>query len=270
LHFDGQELSGRLRIEDQAVTLSLKEERPPYTILEVSDDGQGQFRLMLMQDAGEVLLSIRSEKGSFRLVHVDETQQSRYAAASFLDFYRRHRRYVETQLLPMLRQVGISPPLVPYDPPVKAAVIGALRGAVGADEAKQVEALIRQLNDEAHARRQQASRLLADNFLRYRALLEKASGDPNLPSEAAERIKQIMSAAARADQVEEIVSGLNLTGDVEYLVGLLGEIEAGDSTARGLVAARLEALTGQKLGDDPAAWKNWLSRRPASAPAAGQ
>lgn len=105
------------------------------------------------------------------------------------------------------------------------------------------------------AARQQARRLLSEKFETYQELIEeRLQGKPSLEMQA--QLRKIVSENLEAARVGQAVAAMDLL-KVRYLVFLLDH--ANPEESRRLIS-RLEEVTGQKLGANPGAWREWANR----------
>jgi hypothetical protein len=162
---------------------------------------------------------------------------------------------MESTVLPVLEQLGIRLLLSPQAPPVRQAVLAqVLRTPENLVEAKQ---LLAELDSEKFAVRERASRLLSKGFEVYKDLIRERLQDPATSLETRNRLQKVVSAHADAERVGQVVAAFDLTRDARYLVSLLDHVDAAESPR---LIRHLEQVTGQKLGPDPAAWKEWAKK----------
>lgn len=211
--------------------------------------------VVLGPDNNFVLMVNQGEEGDFRVVHVAGEKLVSLKAENFLAFYGKNRQYTEQQLLPLLRHVGVGLPMTPYDAGIRAAVMDQLRGPIGEADTQRARQLIAELGSDSYAKREEATKLLSEGFLRFADSIEDAAKNASNP-ETADRLKKILQDNAGTRKVTGMVSSLKLTRDPQMLVLLLKDAKDAD---RELLARALETATGQKLGTDAAAWEKWLA-----------
>ena len=250
--FSGAGLYGRLNVQGGFIQVVLREEKGPKNNLDVSDDGLGSLRIVHSNSDGDILVLVQGGEGRLTVVHVVGDEMTGVKAESFRAFYRKNVAYVEEGLFPSLKRIGIGLPPGRFSPKVVQAVCGRLR-PLAAEERAEYAKLIRGMDDEDFHRREAATKALSEAFARYAALVKETLKKP--PSvEVKERLEGVLGAHADQQEVEEFVSSMGLLSDVGYLVQLTAKAAGADRVAAG---RRLEKLTGQKLGSDPAAWKRW-------------
>jgi hypothetical protein len=142
----------------------------------------------------------------------------------------------------------------PATPEMKKAVLALLaRTPQTLDEGKK---LLADLDSEKFPVRDKASKALNERFEIYKDLIEEKLKNSSISQEAASRLHKIMSAHPDAQKVSQTIAALDLMRDPVYLIGLLDEAAPAE---RSKVVSQLESVTGQRLGEDAAAWKRWLS-----------
>jgi len=255
ISFAGGAMSGRLRMQGEMIRLDLEEADAPHRSLELSDDGQGAMRLMLSGE-GELILVQQTRGGACTVAAAVGGKSFIAQGDSFLALYKQHRQAVDAQVLPALQ--GLSVALIPPSatPQMKNAVLALLtRTPESLEEGKK---LMRDLDSEKFQTRDKASKLLNERFEVYKDLIQEKLKDSTLSQETASRLGKIMAAHPDAQKVSQTIAALDLLRDPTYLVGILEEAA---SEQRGKVVAQLETVTGQRFGNDVAAWKKWLAER---------
>ncbi len=259
LSFTGRELTGSLSYTENMPTspfqVIVTEETAPNRSLQFRAEG-GVLRITVLgPDNNFVLMLTQSEEGEFRVVHVAGDKMVSLKDENFLTFYGKNRQYTEQQLLPLLKHVGIGLPMTPYDAGIRSAVLDQLRGPASAEDDQRASQLIEQLGSNSYAKREEATKLLSEGFLRYSDAIENAAKKASEP-ETADRLKKILQDNAGTRKITGMVSSLKLTQDPQMLVLLLKDAREAD---RELLAKALEKTTGQKFGTDAAAWEKWLA-----------
>src|SRR5262249_775483 len=100
--FSGVNLSGRLHLRADSFRLTLDEAEGPRRSLEYNDDGQDSFRLLLAHPDGDLILLQQGAKGAFTVVALVGGKPFVAQGESFVAVFRKHRRELETQVLPVL------------------------------------------------------------------------------------------------------------------------------------------------------------------------
>ena len=239
--------------------ITLQEEDSPSRTLDFADDGEGNLRVTIVSpESGTVLLLNQDAKGKIKIVHVDANDTVRLEGESFLALYGTNRQYADGRLFPLLKHMGLGLPMTPYSAAVKVGVLDLLRRPITEADAIKAKSLIKDLDDKSSAKREEATKALTGDILRYQKAVSEASKDENGSLEAKERLRKIVEDSVQTRRVGDMISALGLTEDVMYLSDLLAEAKDAD---REIIVSALKRLTKQDFGTDPAAWRKWLSQR---------
>jgi hypothetical protein len=254
LDFSGGTMGGRLRVQGDSIRLSLEEAGTTSRTLTFQDDGQGAISLQLTHPDGEVLLFNQARDGRCNVVMVSGDEVFRGRGKTFLACFRQHRDAMEKRVLPVLAHYGIELFLSPQAPQVRQAVLALL--ARTPETLAEGQRLIDELDAKDFATREKAGQRLSEKFALYEDLIrQKLQGKPSL--ELQRRLDKIIAEHADAPRVGQTVAALDLLQDTRYLVMLLDGAPADDATR---LAGQLGKVTGQKLGTDPTAWKEWVKK----------
>lgn len=255
INFSGQNLSGRLQTSGSSVRMILDEVQSPQRTLEYNDDGSGGFRLEIRNPEGDMLLIQQGRGGRFAVLSM--TDGPIYAAQgdSFLECFKQNRQQMDARVLPVLVQFGIHLVLSPELPKVRNAVLSQLMQTpeIKAEGVK----LIEQLDSSEFAVREKASETIGNRFEIYQDTIVAKLQEKNIPLEVRTRLQAIVNGHADQQRIVQTVAALSLLEDAPYLVSLLEH-----ATPEGVprLTAHLEKITGQKLGADVEAWKDWAQK----------
>jgi len=256
VNFSGGALNGRLRTSGEQVRMEFEEATAPHRTLEWWDDGQGSLRLMLSNQDDDLLLLQQTKQGSFRMAGFIGGASITARGDNFLAMYRQERRLMDAQVLPVLQSLSIRLIPSPATPEMKRAVIALL--ARTPESLAEGKKLIADLDSEKFAVRDKASKALNERFEIYKDLIQERLKDSGLSQESAARLSKIMAGHPDAPKVSQTIAALDLLRDPAYLVELL---DIAGAAERAKVVGQLENVTGQRLGDDAAAWKRWLETK---------
>ncbi len=235
--------------------ISLSENKDPSRSIEIKEDGAGALWVIFCGEADGALLVInQGANGRFSLVERSGGELFTATADSYRAFARRYPRYLHERAMASLRQLGVLTPPDLCGPDVMRIVLGNLSSSEVKD-AEDFRRLLRQLDSDTYAVREEATQAMILGFSRYAKLLQQAGEDEELSAEVKYRLKLIFAAAGESLRLARFVRNLRLDQDVDYLVDLLANAAPPD---RPVVASRLTAITGVDLGTDPDAWRNWL------------
>ncbi|MCI0684786.1 MAG: hypothetical protein L0Y71_22035 [Gemmataceae bacterium] len=256
INFSGGALNGRLRTSGDQVRMELEEVESPQRMLEWSDDGQGSMRLMISNQDDDLLLLQQTKQGTFRMAGFIGGKSITAHGDNFLAMYRQERLLMDSHVLPVLQALSIRLIPSPSAPAMKKAVLALLARtpATLADGKK----LLADLDSEKFAIRDKASKALNERFEIYKDIIQERLKDSSISQEAAARLQKIMALHPDAPKVSQTIAALDLLRDPVYLVGLLDEAPPPE---RAKVVEQLTLVTGQRLGDDAAAWKRWLAQK---------
>ncbi len=151
-------------------------------------------------------------------------------------------------------------------PEVKQMVLLSLREPTG-EEVEQVKKLLKSMAAEDSKERERATAEFLESKVYYLSLIytrrdvvresdfsreEKSRLEPSFEGE------QLRPTVRMVERVMKFISSKGLKNQAGYLIALLKETQGRDREA---VADRLEKITRQKLGLDPAAWEKWLAKQ---------
>jgi hypothetical protein len=249
--FDEDELVGDARTINDAIKLMIREKSSPGRLLEFSAEGDNAFRFRLTSLDGNMILLRQEEKGPFSVVVIiGGNVLASEVAPSFVDFFKRHWELMDRSVLPALAKVGVRPILSPRDDEVRKTSIALLARGSNEDGAR----LFLDLDNDKRAIREAARRLLAYSYDVNQAKIAEKLNDKTSSAEVRQQLGQIVERAAERCLVRDTIDGLDLLHDQSYVASLLDDVVPDEA---GKITERMESLTGQKLGANPAAWKAW-------------
>lgn len=254
LHLSNGKLNAGLRVRGDAFRISLEEVDGPSRTFNFRDDGQGAISLQMTHPDGAVLLLNQARGGRCTVVIVTGEEVFRGSGESFLACFRKHRKTIETQVLPVLEHYRIQLFVPPQSPPVRQTVLALL--ARTSETQAEGQRLLGDLDSKDFATRETASQRLNERFVLFEDLIRQKLREKTT-LELRRRLDKIVEDHADAPRVGQTVAALDLLQDAGYLVSLLDGAGTEDITR---LIGRLEKVTGQKLGTDPAAWKEWAKK----------
>jgi len=236
------------------VRMTLQEGSGPNRVLIFGDDGQGALSIQLSSSSGSLILLGQERNGRCKVVAVFGDRLFSNNEESFLACLRKHRLEMETLVLPTLEQFGIEPFRSPRAPKVRQAVLALLaRSHKILTEGRR---LLDDLNGNDFTARDKAQHELSRRFEVFEDLIcQKMQEKPSL--ELRKRLEQILQDHADALLTWQTITALALLQDAAYLLSMLDDAKPEDAAR---LIAQLEKITGQKLGADPAAWKEWVRK----------
>ena len=256
--FSGRGLTADFQVSDETFRCMLREESGPGRLVAFSDGPEGLSIIVCCPDAQETLTLSQSPDGAVRLAHLTGDAAVREKADSFLALYVRRRGYVEAELLPLLAHMGFALPLTAYSSEAIRLVMDLLRRPITPDDEARGRELLKRLESASYKQREAAMKALTADYVRYQKAIDAAVADAGVSEELALRARQIRRENEHVARIGELVHGLRLTSDPDYLVMLLERAGPAD---RGPILRALCAIAGRDLGKDVAAWKQWLAAR---------
>ena len=254
--FHGGAISGRLLIKDEVVRLSFEEAKSPQRTLELNVEDGECFRLELFAPAGDMIILHQAKGRQFAVVAIIDGQLFAAKEASIGEFLKRHRQKMVNDIFPLLAKLGVWPYLSPESPEIRKAVLSSLARTAEAD--KNFDRLIADLDSDRLTVRDKATLALARRFDECSDLIEKKLNDPLTSPEAAGRLKMVLAEHEDLQNIRQTIDLLGLREDAKYVVSLLNDASPEENAK---LIAHLERITGEKLGADPAAWKEWAKNR---------
>src|SRR5262249_45727768 len=113
------------------------------------------------------------------------------------------------------------------------------------------------LDSSEFAAREKASETIGNRFEIYQDMIVAKLQEKTIPLEVRTRLQAIVNGHSDQQRIAQTVSALSLLEDAPYLVSLLDHATP-ESTPK--LTEHLEKITGQKLGADAAAWKEWAAK----------
>jgi len=217
--------------------------------LDVADDGKGVVRVLVTSGSGDFLLLVTQAEKRFTVVLVRGEKAVVKGAPTYFDFCRDEADFTEKTLIPLLADHGMAPPTSLYRPEVIEAVLLELRPFSDVDE-KRVAELVKQLDHDEYAKREEASQILTRRLLRYRAAVSKEFKSGKAEAEAKMRMEKILE-APRAEKAVKIANDCRLASDADYLRGLLDLVSGPDreSVEAALAKIKAEEEAEAEVGD---------------------
>lgn len=245
-------LSGQVRCVLDSYELQFREATGPQRTLLIRDAQDGSLFLLLTTAAGDLIRLHQLPDGAVAFVSVLKGQVTSLTADSLAKLLASHAPTLGATLIPALEHLGVDVRFSPFTPGVLAAVTVLLSFPAQAD------ALIAQLDDDQFAKREEASRLLNEQFDAVAPLLRARLAAGNLSAEAAARLKAIMDPHAKVNADFALAQSLELATAPGFLIAALDRFPG---NAREVVCGQLRKLTQENLPDDPAAWRAWWDQR---------
>ncbi len=244
----------------ESFSLSITEEGDAGQYVRLSEPGKGELQITIVHLSRPAMLTLKqTADGRISIVHLRGDKVTRLRGDSYVDLFGKEGAYVEKELLPLLRQMGIVLGEHRFSPAVTKAVLSLLADPLAPERAKQFDAQIADLDAPTFARREAATKALTEDLVHCYGQVAAAVKTAAAGSEKRERLERILATNPDLRKVCEIVHEGKMLQDAAYLVALIDRVEAKDRAA---VAAALRKLTGKDFGPDAAAWQKWLDSEP--------
>jgi hypothetical protein len=254
--FSAEKLTGVLasRSGGDTVRLTFTELVAPGRTLEFHVEGRKAYRIQLSHPNGDTILVRLAENGRFAAVAMVGEITFAGQAESFLALYKEHRTGFETHVVPALLAAGVEIVPAPSSPVVRKVVLGVL--ARTPEQTAEGKKTLADLESNDFEARQKATCELNERFALYQDLIQERLGnEPSL--ETRTRLQEVLARQADADRTGRALAVLGAVRDPRFLISLLDHLDPKEAA---LVTARLETITGEKWGDDRAAWRAWARK----------
>ena len=126
------------------------------------------------------------------------------------------------------------------------------------DATAEGQQLLEDLDSDTREVRDRATRLLGNLFDRYKDLIQQKLQDKSSSAEVRSRLKNIVANEADSKLVRQTIAAFDLVNDPQYVVSFLDDADPKEFIK---IVRHLEKISGQKLGTDPAAWKEWANSK---------
>ncbi len=254
ISFTGASLSGKLEVAADVVTIRLAEAAEPRRTLELIENPDGMFRLLLTGEDGDLVLINQSQTGAASVACVVGDKSAVASGQSFAEVFSKNREVFEKIVFPALEHVGVQLALSANTPQVRAAVVAMLT-PLGEEDRQTAQKLLAELSSPDFATREVARERLAAGIDRYRPAIEQHAAKKELSNDVRFTLDQLLS-VSNADPTRKLVTEMKLLDDAKFLVSILDAIEP---ESRKVVTARIEKLTGKSFGEDVSAWQKWAA-----------
>jgi hypothetical protein len=250
--FHCETMTGELRLDNSNEVLEFRELAPPRRMLSYQSGNDVGLQLKIETEGGDSILLRQDNNGKCFFAIVSGNKAREEHADSFVELAKHNRQSIETEVLPVLAKFGICP-IAPVDSPaVRSAVLASIL-EVKATSA-EAERLFTQLDSDLFSVREKATETLTDNYPMFKELIAEKLTDRQIPLEVQSRLQRIVAGQPASALPVQTALAFGLASDPVYVVSLLDNTS---DNVRAQLTKHLEKLTGQKLGDDVAAWQQW-------------
>ena len=198
----------------------------------------------LAAERGELFISLTQQgDGQVKIVHLQDGKVRKFEAKSFAELFSSHRKYLNTEFFPLLKHNGIGLPLTPYNPKIIQVVLSMLRSESDPKIRAEGENLVADLGSDLFRDREAATKILTEKYALYSKFIHAADADEDASQEVKVRLEKIISENKNHAHLRDVATSMKLTNDVEYLKGLLEDLNEDD---RKIVSAALKKLGDKK------------------------
>jgi len=255
--FTGDDLYGKLSSRGDSIRLTLEEQQPPKRTLELIVEDQTSFRIQLTHPDGDLILLHQARNGRFSAVTTIGGRLFAGQGESYQAFLRQHQAEVEATLLPTLRLFGIDPMPAVMSTEVRKAAIDLLKRTP--ETLAEGRKLLADLDSNSFDVRDKATKKLIERIGVFNDLVEEELKGKSISVEVRARLQSILAERRRGGGDGRTLAAFELMKDPQYAIALFEHV---GSDEKPLLGKHLEKLTGQKLGADAAAWKDWAKKKP--------
>jgi hypothetical protein len=256
--FQSNAVSMQVTASQNSERIQIEETTTPRSLYFSSDELDG-FRLELTT-ADNDLIVLQQHPDSFAVLTIRNGKVFSESAESFLGFVKENRELMTSFVFPALAKVGIRPAPPIYELPVRDAAMTLLQYAAGADV--DTEKLIADLTSENREACERAKNTLIANYEQFQSVVKAQLQMDSLPTEKRRQLERLVDLQQITSEARGIVATFDLLNDPAYLVSLLDDADPRDFVR---IVRRLEKVSGQKLGTNPAAWKAWVKENRAES-----
>jgi hypothetical protein len=175
---------------------------------------------------------------------------------SYQAFLRQHQAEMETNLLPTLRLFGIDPMPAVLSTDVRKAAIDLLKRTP--ETLAEGRKLLADLDSNSFEVRDKATKKLIERIGVFNDLVEEELKGKAISQEVRVRLQGILAERRRGGGEGRTLAAYELMKDPQYAVALFDHVAPEEKP---LLGKHLEKLTGQKLGADPGAWREWAKKK---------
>lgn len=235
--------------------LKLKEKKQPNRDLFLEAGPNGEVSITLYGGDNAYLLRIRQFKsGTIFVQEVSDTDIFSETATSFDVFCRRHSKFTQDRLLPMIRHLGIGAPMTQFDKTVQQSVISFLT-PIAEEQLTSFQTSFKNLDSSDYDKRKADSDKLAKGFKNWHDFVLRAVNDNDFSFEVRFRLMEALEKNGKPEEIKasRYAISADLANNPQYLVWLYETHE--DESTRANILNQLRQATGEDLGSQIAAWK---------------
>ncbi len=247
--------------QDAEFSILFQELNTPQRELSVGVDEDHGFRITLRSSELGYFFRFRQEK-SGRIVCQEMSNDFVFAqtATSFDEFSKQNPEYVQQRLMKVFGFIGVEPFATRFSSAVIQQVLMMLR-PVDEERMALFRQAIEKMSASSYQVRESATKEIEKNFEKWSDLIQIGMRDDEFAVETRTRLTKIYgeNVDKAAKQVMELAQVSKLHLDADYLIWVLGEIEAPQD--KKAVSNQLAKLTEQDFGLNEERWNTWQAMK---------
>jgi len=252
LSFGGQGLMGRYVKSPDQFTFMLEKESGHFEHIKFESSGS-RFNISLRTNDGDFFFMLdQSQSGAIRVVLFNKKGVRAESAPSYAAFYKKHKTWIQKEIIPILKHVGIIPPLDPEQAEVVNALLSNLNPLSQKDRNRYLE-LLADLEDESPRARMYAKKSLHVQFAKFQNLIKETIKKKSSSEALLTLLRQVQDNNEGHAEIESFIKERKLAENTDYLVTLFKHTKEKNHAA---IIEQLKKITGQALADR-AAWEAW-------------
>ena len=215
----------RQKIDKAVVTqLTLTEKKKPERKVNLVIREKGAFQLTIEGKAGSGYLFrlMQKESGEFVAQEIDGLEIKSLVSNNFEQFCKEHTAFSTDRLVPMIETFGFGTLITPFSSNAKDHVLYSLV-PLSEQQLAEFDEQVKQLNSSSYAKREEATKKLAENYPNVREVLMRVSVDKRFSPEVRDRAAEVVQKQEIGDvaDVVKFVTARKLATNTDYLVWLL-------------------------------------------------
>ncbi len=209
-------------------------------------DDEDDFKIRLFTDSGVFYIHQNVERTQFVLIRGEDAKV--FVADDYYQLREKHSEIIESELLPVLKEIGISEPMTLDGEDSLEVALDILEAHQ--DDWMKVQGLLDGLQSDSISGREAAYQKLLNGYYKWYGLIDELKSELKLDESAEAKLNKVLTAAP-GTTVQDYVMELDLLNDKKELLRLLKVVPENESAP---VISQLKELTGESHGYDIEAW----------------
>lgn len=244
--------------------LHVVEKRSPYRQLYFEADRVRLQVLYVDPSAQQVFRLRQTESGKVLCQVISENRSAIFQANSIVDIWFEQDDFLNQTVFPSLQELGLGTDTIQLQEVLAQVVFRELRHSA-AQQAEFLEAFA-DLRADDFEMRDAATKRLEEQFATWTTAIARGLRETTLDAEVRARLKKVFEAKASSEEraAAELLASRQVHRDPKFLTKLLAQASAADDQK--VLMDQLRAVSGQDLGNSPAAWLAWATDLPSNSP----